>query len=103
MLLSGRPFHSYEFLQNIGPILAAVLAGAFLTPILLPWVPLRAFAAKGALVGALSAVYAYFLEHRDRFGANAGRARAARPDLRARRGQRTGVCQTDTSCAYSYF
>jgi hypothetical protein len=55
MLLSGRPVRVFEFVQNIGPILVSVVAGAFLTPVLLPWVPFRAFAAKGAVVGALCA------------------------------------------------
>ncbi len=32
--------------------LSAVLAGAVLTPVLLPWIPGRAFALKGALAGA---------------------------------------------------
>ncbi len=32
-------------------VLAAVLCGAVLTPLLLPWIPGRAFATKGALVG----------------------------------------------------
>ena len=35
-------------------LLAAHLTGAALTPILLPWIPGRAFALKGALVGALA-------------------------------------------------
>lgn len=33
--------------------LAAVLCGAVLTPLLLPWIPGRAFATKGALIGVL--------------------------------------------------
>jgi len=36
----------------------ATLAGATLTPLLLPWIPPRAFAAKGALLGATWAVAA---------------------------------------------
>jgi hypothetical protein len=35
------------------PILAGILAGAVLVPLLLPWVPGRAFSLKGALMGAL--------------------------------------------------
>ncbi len=34
--------------------LAAVVAGAFVVPVLLPWIPGRTFALKGALVGALA-------------------------------------------------
>ncbi|HET6351995.1 MAG TPA: mercury methylation corrinoid protein HgcA [Coriobacteriia bacterium] len=33
--------------------LVGLLAGAFVTPLLLPWLPFRAFSAKGALVGAV--------------------------------------------------
>lgn len=36
--------------------LAGVLAGAVLTPVLLPWLPGRAFAAKGALTGVVVAL-----------------------------------------------
>ncbi|SDL51390.1 CO dehydrogenase/acetyl-CoA synthase delta subunit [Geoalkalibacter ferrihydriticus] len=36
--------------------LAGVFAGAVLTPVLLPWLPWRAFAAKGALVGGALAL-----------------------------------------------
>jgi hypothetical protein len=35
--------------------LGGLVAGAFATPLLLPWLPFRAFAAKGALVGAVFA------------------------------------------------
>jgi len=35
------------------PILAGLLAGSVLVPILLPWIPGHAFSLKGALVGAL--------------------------------------------------
>jgi acetyl-CoA decarbonylase/synthase complex subunit gamma len=37
-------------------LLSGVLAGAVLTPILLPWIPGRAFAAKGLWVGLLAVV-----------------------------------------------
>jgi hypothetical protein len=33
--------------------LGGLVAGAFVTPLLLPWLPFRAFSAKGALVGAV--------------------------------------------------
>ncbi|MBN2404769.1 MAG: hypothetical protein JXE06_04230 [Coriobacteriia bacterium] len=36
--------------------LAAVLAGGFVTPALLPWIPGRAFSLKGALVGLLFSI-----------------------------------------------
>jgi acetyl-CoA decarbonylase/synthase complex subunit gamma len=39
-------------------VLAAVLSGAVVTPLLLPWIPTRAFSSKGALVGALVAAAA---------------------------------------------
>lgn len=35
------------------PVLAGLLAGAVLVPMLLPWIPGRAFSLKGALVGAI--------------------------------------------------
>lgn len=35
------------------PVLAGLLAGTVLVPILLPWIPGRAFALKGAVVGAV--------------------------------------------------
>lgn len=35
---------------------AAVLAGGVLTPVLLPWIPGRAFSLKGAIVGVLAAL-----------------------------------------------
>lgn len=35
--------------------LIGVLTGSVLTPVLLPWIPTRAFAAKGALLGLISA------------------------------------------------
>ena len=34
---------------------AGILGGAILTPVLLPWIPGRAFAVKGAIIGVLSA------------------------------------------------
>ncbi|MHB0976302.1 MAG: mercury methylation corrinoid protein HgcA [Candidatus Aquicultorales bacterium] len=44
------------------PLLLAVIGGAIITPLLLPWLPPRSFAAKGAIVGSVSApatVYAF--------------------------------------------
>jgi hypothetical protein len=48
-LVASRPFGGYDLLL----IVAAILAGAFVTPILLPWIPGRAFAFKGWLAGAI--------------------------------------------------
>jgi len=39
-------------LAAAGAVIAALLAGAVITPVLLPWLPWRTFSAKGALVGA---------------------------------------------------
>jgi hypothetical protein len=46
---------------------AALLSGAFLTPILLPWVPFRSFALKGLLVGGLTTAALVFLIPSDAF------------------------------------
>lgn len=40
----------------------SVMAGAFLTPVLLPWVPFRSFALKGYLVGLVSVLAALRLK-----------------------------------------
>ena len=40
-------------LYDVGPAIIAVLCGACITPLLLPYVPGRAFSLKGALVGAI--------------------------------------------------
>ena len=49
-LFAARPFGVGDFLAYT----AAVLAGAFLTPVLLTFIPGRAFAFKGWLLGAIS-------------------------------------------------
>jgi hypothetical protein len=43
------------------PVLAGLLAGSVLVPILLPWIPGRAFSLKGALVGAVTVAAAIAL------------------------------------------
>ncbi len=43
-------------LGGLEALVAATFAGAVATPVLLPWLPWRAFSAKGALVGAAVAV-----------------------------------------------
>lgn len=40
-----------NFLRNITPFAVGLISGAVVTPILLPWLPFRQFAAKGALTG----------------------------------------------------
>jgi len=50
-------------LAAIGAGLAGVLAGAVLTPVLLPWLPGRAFACKGAAAGAVVALGGLFFLH----------------------------------------
>ena len=47
-------------LATAGFVLAAFLAGAVLTPVLLPWLPGRAFALKGAWIGLAVAVAAWW-------------------------------------------
>jgi hypothetical protein len=42
-------------LAAVGVGLVGVVTGCILTPLLLPWIPTRAFAAKGALLGLISA------------------------------------------------
>jgi hypothetical protein len=39
----------------LAPAAAGLICGAFVTPLLLPWIPGRAFALKGALVGIVAA------------------------------------------------
>jgi hypothetical protein len=55
MLLGDGPFTLGAYLHKTVPIVVSLVAGAFITPVLLPWLPFRAFAAKGALVGVACA------------------------------------------------
>lgn len=57
----GRMGEGWSFALNQGlfsvvAILTAILAGAVLTPVLLPWLPGRAFSLKGLSLGLLGAV-----------------------------------------------
>jgi hypothetical protein len=52
----------------VAALLGAVLAGAVLTPILLPWLPGRAFASKGLVVGIVVALLSAFLWNPDPMG-----------------------------------
>lgn len=54
-------------------LLAAVLAGAVATPILLPWLPGRAFSAKGIVAGLAAAVAAVALQARFSMGGGGAR------------------------------
>ena len=46
---------SWHVAADFGPFLAAMFAGSVLVPLLLPWLPSRVFAIKGAVAGALCA------------------------------------------------
>lgn len=52
LLLAGTDW-TFARLGTLLPVVAGLLAGSVLVPILLPWVPGRAFSLKGALMGAL--------------------------------------------------
>lgn len=49
---------SWTWLAVVAPFAAALAAGLVAVPALLPWIPGRAFATKGAAVGAVAAVVA---------------------------------------------
>jgi len=63
----GPGVFSFSNVWHRGPaavlmVIGGVLSGTFLTPLLLPWIPGRAFALKGSLMGLLAgAVLALFL------------------------------------------
>jgi hypothetical protein len=49
-ILFGKAWEDGRLFLLLG--LLSVLSGAFVTPLLLPWIPFRSFAAKGWLIGA---------------------------------------------------
>lgn len=49
---------SWHVAADFAPFLAAMFAGGVLVPLLLPWLPSRVFAVKGAVAGALCAAAA---------------------------------------------
>jgi hypothetical protein len=49
---------SWRVAADFAPFLAAMFAGGVLVPLLLPWLPSRVFAVKGAVAGALCAAAA---------------------------------------------
>lgn len=53
VLLTGSDW-TLSRLAAVVPVLVGLLAGTVLVPILLPWIPGRAFSLKGALVGAIA-------------------------------------------------
>ena len=61
-LISGIGTHVFSFsaawirgTMLVVAYAAGILAGAVATPVLLPWIPGRSFAVKGAIIGVLSA------------------------------------------------
>jgi hypothetical protein len=56
-LFAARPFGLYDFVLYTG----AVILGTVITPLLLPWIPCRAFSLKGWLLGFLWTVMALWL------------------------------------------
>ncbi len=54
VLRHGRP--TPHLVLDALPFIGAVLAGGLLVPLLLPWLPFRAFVLKGAVLGAVWAV-----------------------------------------------
>jgi hypothetical protein len=63
-LITAHGF-STLFIRDFLPYLAAVLAGNFLTPLLLPWIPGKPFAVKGLITGIMAAAGAVLLMHPD--------------------------------------
>jgi hypothetical protein len=49
---------SWRLAADLAPFLGAILAGGLLVPLLLPWLPFRAFSLKGAVVGTALALAA---------------------------------------------
>jgi len=52
----GSTRAAHHGLFSVGAMLVAIISGAVLTPLLLPWLPGRAFSLKGAIVGFLAAL-----------------------------------------------
>lgn len=52
---------SWGWAAVVAPVAAALAAGLVVVPALLPWIPGRAFASKGAVVGAIAAGLTVFL------------------------------------------
>jgi hypothetical protein len=52
---------SWRLLSDALPLLGALLTGVLVVPLLLPWLPFRAFALKGVVAGALWAAASLYL------------------------------------------
>jgi hypothetical protein len=61
LLLTGSDW-TFGRLGGVLPVLAGLFAGSVLVPILLPWIPGRAFSLKGALAGAIAVAFAIALK-----------------------------------------
>ena len=59
-LLNAIGFSKFGFTE-LYSIIGAILVGCVLTPMLLPWIPSRAFSLKGAILGLLWAVTVIFI------------------------------------------
>lgn len=59
-ILNAIGFGNYGYIDMIA-FIGAILTGAFITPVLLPWIPGRAFAFKGWILGLLWSLSLYFL------------------------------------------
>ncbi|MCM2356814.1 MAG: mercury methylation corrinoid protein HgcA [Geobacteraceae bacterium] len=62
LFLGGTAAEGFSLSAAVGPVIAylgAVLAGALVAPLLLPWLPTRSFAVKGAFAGLVWALLWY--------------------------------------------
>ncbi len=65
-ILGTGPFWESAWKTAMGPVsalMAGIVSGAVLTPVLLPWLPGRAFNTKGLFAGGLCAVSLWFVGH----------------------------------------
>lgn len=65
-LLDRGPFWASAWKAAYGPVSAlghGIVSGAVLTPLLLPWLPGRAFTTKGLFAGGACAAISWFLGH----------------------------------------
>ncbi len=60
--ITQGPLRFQVFVQGLLPFLAAVFAGTLIFPVLLPWLPGRAFSIRGWILGAMVAAGASFIQ-----------------------------------------